>query len=118
MALLNHKCLPALKGMYEATVKSYKEVENDKGGYIEVIFQLEDRTYTYCIFPTQLDYVTSCLNNQFGLERDELSLGECLKKATKESIHIWFSYNQDVQRMNLAFHDTTVANEDIEDTVL
>ena len=32
MSLLEKTVLPSLSGKYEATVKSFKEVENDKGG--------------------------------------------------------------------------------------
>ena len=37
MSLLNTKVLPTLTGMREARIKSFKEISNDKGGYVETI---------------------------------------------------------------------------------
>lgn len=114
MSLLNTTVLPALSGMHEACIKSFKEVTNDKGGYIEVIFKLEDRDYTYCIFPTQVEYVASALRNQFGLQAEVVTLGQLLNKATKEPVKIWFSWNENIGRMNVAFHEARTQEEAVE----
>lgn len=106
MSLLQQKVLPTLTGKKEATVKDFEEVENTQGGYVKVILQLEDRDYTYCIFPTQVEYVTSCLRNQLGLPTtEETTLGEVLQGAKETPINVWFSYNNDLGRMNVAFHE-------------
>lgn len=112
MSLLDTKKLPALKGMYEATVKSFREVENNNGGYVECILALPDRDYTYCIFPTQLDYVTSTFANQLGKADVEITLGELLELAKTNKIKVWFTYNTDLQRMNVAFHEAKVVTEE------
>ena len=105
--------------MYEAHISSFKEISNDKGGYIEIKFTLPDREYTYCVFPTQIDYVTSTLRNQ--IEQPELdNLGDVLKYITKNNctINVWFSYNQDYGRMNVALHQPATEEEAIDETVL
>lgn len=113
MSLLNTKKLPALAGMREVTIKSFKEIENDKGGYIETVLLLPDREYKYCIFPSQVDYVTSTLANQLGKSDVEITLGEVLKLAQTTPIKVWFTYNTDLGRMNVAFHESkTVAQEE------
>lgn len=115
MSLLNTKVLPTLKGAYVANVKSYEEIENDKGGYVKVILVLpeqDNREYTYCIFPTQVDYVTSALRTQAELQDEEVTLAEMLEYAKKNQITVWFSYNQDIGRMNVAFHESKTVIED------
>lgn len=111
MSLLETKVLPALSGMYETKVKSFEEVENQQGGYVKVVLDLPDREYNYCIFPSQVEYVTSALRTQFEI-KDETTLGEVLKLAAKTPIKVWFSYNQDLGRMNVAFHETKSKSEE------
>jgi hypothetical protein len=112
MSLLETRVLPTLKGKYEAKVKSYKEITNEKGGYIEVIFALKDREYKYCIFPSQLEYVTSALRNQFDMRDKTVTLADMLKLATKKSINVWFSWNPDIQKMNVALHEPSVSKSE------
>lgn len=116
MSLLNQKVLPALNGKYEANVKSFKEVENDNGGYVEVIFTLPDREYTYIMFPSQVNYVVSALRRQFEMQDKETTLEKMLEKAKTTKINIWISYNPTVGRNNVAFHEPIVVDttEDIE----
>lgn len=114
MSLLNTKVLPALSGMREARIKSFKEVENDKGGYVETVLDLPDREYKYIIFPSQVDYVTSALRTQFEMQDEEVTLEEMLTKATTTSIKVWFAYNQDLGRMNVAFHESRTQEEAVE----
>lgn len=114
MSLLNHKCLPTLSGKYEVKIKSYQEITNAQGGYIEVVLSLPDREFKYCVFPSQVDYVTSCLNRQLGVERDANSLGEALEiyKKNQKSLDVWFSYNENYGRMNVALHESTIVEEE------
>ena len=114
MSLLKTKVLPAVSGMREAHIKSFKEVENDKGGYVETILVLPDREYKYIIFPTQVDYVTSALRTQFEMQDEEVTLEEMLTKATTTPIKVWFTYNQDLGRMNVAFHESKTQEEAVE----
>ena len=85
MSLLQHKCLPTLSGMYKCTIDKYTEIENEKGGYIEIVLNLPDRQFKYCVFPSQLDYVSSCLNRGLGVDRDTYSLGEALELIKKDN---------------------------------
>lgn len=114
MSLLNTKVLPRLEGEYKATIKSYEEIENDKGGYVKIVLQLIDREYTYNLFPSSIDYVARNLRNQFEIE-EEVTLGDLLEEGTKTPFSVWFSYNQDYQSMNVAFHDNTAVNEEAPD---
>lgn len=116
MSLLDTKVLPKLEGERVATLKSYREVINDKGGYVETILKLEDRDYTYNIFPTQLEYVTSALRNQFGLDT-EVTLGEVLDIAKTTEFKVWFAYNPQYGRMNVALHAPRVFTEVTEEAV-
>jgi hypothetical protein len=120
MSLLNHKCLPTLSGKYEAIVKDYREVTNSQGGYIELVLTLPDREFKYCVFPSQLDYVASCLNRQLEAERDTFSLGEALDqfKTNGIKLDVWFSYNETYGRMNVALHEETIAEEIIDGSIL
>lgn len=109
MSLLNTKVLPALSGMREAKVKSFEEVTNSQGGYVKVVLTLPDREYNYIVFPSQVDYVTSCLRNQLELQTEEVTLEEVLTKAKTTPIKVYFSYNTDLGKMNVAFHESRSA---------
>lgn len=114
MSLLNTKVLPRLNGEYETIIKEYEEIENTQGGYIRVILVLPDREYTYCIFPSQVDYVASCLKAQFSIN-EETTLGEVLDIATEYPFKVWFSYNEEYNRMNVNLHQRNVVSEEAPD---
>lgn len=116
MSLATYKCKPSLKGLYEVTLKSYNDIENDKGGYLETFLDVPNYgEYKYCIFPSQIDYITSCLNAQLGVERDKYNFAEAVSRL--ETIKIWFSYNSDLGRMNLSFNEPKVQVEKQEEAV-
>jgi hypothetical protein len=124
MSVFNQKVLPALKGKHEAKVKSFREVTNAQGGYLEVIFKLEDRDYTLNIFPgkgetagRQVNYVAGAIRKQLGKEEESLSLIEVLEMAKTKPINIWFSYSQEYGRMNVNFHEPIVIGETDLDSV-
>ncbi len=109
MSLLNTKSLPALTGERVAVLKSYKEVENNQGGYVNLLFQLEDREYNYPLFPgrgdaagKQINYFMSAVRNQLGLKEGVLELGQILEAMLNKEIKIWitFFYNQLQQRVS------------------
>jgi hypothetical protein len=113
MSLLNTKSLPALTGERVAVLKSYNEVENNQGGYINLLFQLEDREYNYSLFPgrgdakgKQINYFMSAIRNQLGLKEGVIELGQILEAMKDKEIRIWFSYNSQYQRMNVEFHQS------------
>lgn len=114
MTLLNKKVLPALTGKRVATISKYEEVANDKGGYVKAVLKLEDREYNYCIFPTQVDYVVSAIRRQ--LDNQELdTLADVLDAAKTTPIDVYFTYNADLGRMNVAFHESKLATEEAVD---
>lgn len=107
--------LPSLRGKHEAIVKSYREVSNANGGYLEVIFKLTDRDYTLNVFPgkgdtagRQINYITSAIRRQLGKDEETLNLIEVLELAKTTPINIWFSYNAEYERVNVNFHEATV----------
>lgn len=114
MSLLQRKVLPTLKGSYDAKIVFYDEIENEQGGYIKLGLGLDDRTYTYCVFPSQIDYLTSALKRQLHVDY-ETTVEELLDLAQEKTITVWFSYNQEYGRMNVAFHEPYMADEDEED---
>ena len=111
MSLLDSKVLPKLNGEYIVRVKSYKEITNDKGGYVQIVLQLPDREFTYNLFPSSIEYVARNLRNQFGIE-DETTLGELLETATKTDFKVWISYNQEYNSMNVSFHNNMMVEEE------
>ncbi|NCC99825.1 MAG: hypothetical protein EOL95_09045 [Bacteroidia bacterium] len=105
-------------------MKSFREVTNAQGGYLEVIFKLQDRDYTLNIFPgkgetagRQVNYVTGAIRKQLGKEEESLSLLEVLEIAKTNPINIWFSYSQEYGRMNVNFHEPVVIGETDLDSV-
>lgn len=113
MSLLNTKAKPVLAGKYEVTVKDFVEIENEKGGYIRVTLDVpEYGEYTYCIFPKNVEYAASCINTQLGVPRDTYELGEALKKIKK--LNVWFSWNEDYNRISLALHEPVVTDEEVD----
>ena len=125
MSIFANKVLPTLNGKRSALVKSYREVENTNGGYMEVIFKLEDRDTTYNIFPgkdatagKQVNYVTSAVRRQLGKDEESLSLIDVLELAKTNPINIWFGYNQAFNRMDVTFHDTTPIESAVADDTI
>lgn len=109
--MLDQIILAPLKGEKQAKVESYKEVTNEKGGYVEVNLQLDDRIYPYIIFPgkestkdRQLNYFVSCLRNQWNLDQ-AMSLKEVLEYGKTHEFSVYFSYNTLYNRMNVEFHE-------------
>lgn len=111
MSLLKTKSLPALSGERVAVLKSYNEVENNQGGYVNLVFQLEDREYPYQLFPgrgdaagKQINYFMRAIRRQLDMSEGVMELGEILEALLNKEIKIWFSYNNEHQRMNVEFH--------------
>lgn len=112
--MLDAKILAPLRGAKVATVKSYREVTNSKGGYVEVVLKLDDRDYTYILFPgkgatagKQINYFVSALRNQWDLE-GETTLRNILEQGKTKEFKVWFSYNELYNRMNVGFHEPAV----------
>ena len=110
MSILKYVSLEPLKGEREAKVKSYREVTNDKGGYVEVVLDLGDRTYTYNLFPgkdesagAQLNYFTGALRRQLEIE-GTTDLEQVLEVAKEKPFKVYFSYSNEYNRLNVAFH--------------
>lgn len=115
MSLLNYTAPQPLKGAYEGRLTSFKEIENEKGGYIELKFNVTNeegsREYTHCLFPSSLDYFISAVGKQ--LETSERNLGALLELVKANPIEMFFTWNEEYQRLNVAFHKPT-ATEDID----
>ena len=45
-----------LPGKYQFFLNSFKEFENEKGGYVKIEMQLPDRTNEHVLFPSNLGY--------------------------------------------------------------
>lgn len=117
MSLLNYTAPQPLKGEYEGKLTSYKEIENDKGGYVELKFDVTNpegsREYTHCLFSSSIDYFISAVGRQ--LETDERNLGSLLDLLKDKPIKIYFTWNDEYKRLNVAFHEPVVVEtEDIE----
>lgn len=62
----------SLRGVYDTSVKGYTVVENDKGGYCQVIFRVNNREYKVNIFPSNLSYWGNNLARVAKLDSDDL----------------------------------------------
>lgn len=94
-----------LPGKYPIHINSYKEFENEQGGYIQLSISLPDRDISQNFFPSNLDYLGKSLRTQLGLAEDtEHGLVEILDEATNaDNLFAVISYNN--YGMNLAFHE-------------
>lgn len=104
MSLLDTVVLSKLKGSYDVVVKSYQEISNKEGGYIEIIFQFPDREYTFCLFPKRIEYFTSCLRNQFGVE-SQTTLRDLLEIAKETPITLFVEWSVEYNSYNFSFHE-------------
>lgn len=111
MSLLETKVLPKLEGEYKTKIKTYKEVENENGGYVETTLILPDREFKYLIFPSQVNYVASCLRNQFEIT-EEVTLADVLAKATKKEFTVYITWNNEFGRYNIALHQPQVSEDE------
>jgi hypothetical protein len=110
--LLEEETLPELNGKYTGLVKDWTPITNAKGGYIEVVLQLPDREYTYCIFPSQVSYVRNCLRRQFKQTDSKVNLTTLLNLAKTKEFNVWFNYNFDYNKMNVAFHEPRIVEDE------
>lgn len=116
MSLLKTKIKKDLKGEYVTKIKSYEEIENTQGGYIQVVLELPDRDYNYIIFPSSIDYVARSLKQQFGLDtQEEYDFDVLLDMAKEREFTVWFEYNETYNRMNVDFKKRNVVTEEAPD---
>lgn len=103
MSLLNQVIKPKLPaGEYPIFISSYREVVNEKGGYLELTIALPDRVIRQNFFPKNVDYLGKSLRTQLGLEGEE-TLQSVLDQAIEaDNLFGVISYNE--YGMNLAFH--------------
>ena len=97
--------LPA--GKYPIKLISFQEFVNDKGGYIQVTFQLPDRQVKHQVFNNEkaLAYFGSTLKRQMGKEGEELDLEAVLNEAKAfDGLYTVISYHPQYG-MNMAFHE-------------
>ena len=110
MSILKHISLEPLSGERKAKVKSYREVTNDQGGYLEIVLNLGDREFKYNLFPgtgategAQINYFSGALRKQLGIE-GSVTVEEILEVAKEKEFKVWFSYSNEYNRLNVAFH--------------
>lgn len=121
MSLLNSKVEMPLVGKYEGKLLSYNEIENDKGGYVELKFTVSNesqtRDYTYCLFESSLQYFKSAIVKQLDIDvtSKQLELVDLLDMMKESKINMYFNWNSEYNRLNCAFHEPIVVeSEDIE----
>lgn len=116
MPLLNNtvkkKLLP---GKYPIFLNSFKEYENDKGGYVKVEMQLPDRVNEVVFFPSNLDYFMKCLRRQTELPEDTDHTYPEILDAAMKSDKLFTVISYDVKYgLQYAFHEA-VTKENAED---
>lgn len=92
------------EGVHIALLKSYENVENEKGGYLRCTWDIDGREITEIIFPRSANYFFGCLRKQLAMEDDDITYLELLETAKNISINLYVSYNQ--YGRNIAYHDT------------
>ena len=110
MSLLKTTIKPKLPpGEYPVQIVTFREVANEKGGYIELTINMPDRLIKQNFFPSQLSYLGSTVGDQLGLRSEEHDLEEILTIAKNKDLFAIISYND--YGMNLAFHKPVVASK-------
>lgn len=94
------------EGVHIALLKSYENVENEKGGYLRCTWDLNGREVTEIIFPKSANYFFGCLRKQLAMEDEDVTYAELLETAKDISINLYISYNN--YGRNVAYHDSEV----------
>lgn len=107
MPLLNNTVKKRLQpGKVKFELNSFKEYENEKGGYVKIEMKLPDRVNEHVIFPTGLGYFMSCMRRQLALDETvDWSYEEILERA-QASNDLWVVISYDEKYgLNYAFHE-------------
>lgn len=99
-------------GKYNFHLNSFKEFENEKGGYVQIEMQLPDRTNNHVLFPSNLGYFMSCMRRQLELDENVDHTYEEILDAAMQSDNLWTIISYDEKYgLNYAFHEaTTIEN--------
>lgn len=98
MSILNNKAQvkePVAEGNYELPLVDIKEVENEKGGYVQLTFKDANTEIIHNIFGSnekQIEYTIQTLGRQVGKFGDYISLEDVLVKGFIYKIYV--SYNE------------------------
>lgn len=98
MSILNNKAQvkePVAEGNYELPLVDIKEVENEKGGYVQLTFKDANTEIIHNIFGSnekQIEYTIQTLGRQVGTFGDEVTLADVLVKGFVYKIYV--SYNE------------------------
>lgn len=61
-----------LKGKYDTKIISYQNIDNDKGGYVQIVLSTPVRSeYPIVIFPSQLNHWANNLSDIAQIDTDE-----------------------------------------------
>lgn len=122
-----------ITGLVSTLVTDYKEVDNEKGGYLQIEFTIlepkkyKDRVLKHTIFATQKDgnpntrsveYFIGAVGQQVGLlNTKEKDIYDVLDHAKKEkaTVNITVSRNAEFKTQNLNFSNYNNDNEIVED---
>ena len=98
MSILNNKAQvkePVAEGNYELPLVDIKEVENEKGGYVQLTFKDANTEIIHNIFGSnekQIEYTIQTLGRQVGKFGNDISLEDVLVKGFTYKIYV--SYNE------------------------
>src|SRR5690554_1660155 len=86
-------------GSHDVRISNFKEVENEKGGYLEVTFVKENKQEEKGIFfPTQINSLISNLREAMGIDGSiGLTDYEVLEKGKKTPFKLEIRYNSVVK---------------------
>ena len=98
MSILNKKAQvkePVAEGNYELPLTEVKEVNNEKGGYVQLTFKDANTKIIHNIFGSnekQIEYTIQTLGRQVGKFGNDISLEDVLVKGFIYKIYV--SYNE------------------------
>lgn len=105
MSLVDIKSKKRIEGEVNVIIKSYKEIDNEEGGYAELNLLINgERDYKWCVFPSQYQYLADGLRNQLVEDDSEPDLLDLLDTCKETEFKLWFSWNTKYNRYNISLY--------------
>lgn len=108
---LDEKVLKRLsEGQHTAKLLIWTDDSDEKGDRLSLTWEIltpgYERTLKQAVFPGQLQYVTSCLRNQMGLQDEDVTMKDILNKGYTHQVTLYITYN--TYGMNIGLHEPVV----------
>lgn len=110
MSILSKKAQvkePVAEGIYELPLVDIKEVENEKGGYVQLTFKDTNTEIVHNIFGSnerQIEYTIQTLGRQVGKYGEDVSLEDVLVEGFIYKMYV--SYNDYGRNVSFGVRET------------